>query len=49
MNLPPSAARLRASRIAVQGGFSGGPPPGTVPCRTVWCVWCDGVELSGVG
>ena len=28
MNLPPAAARLRASRIAVQGGFTGGPPPG---------------------
>ena len=30
MNLPPAAARLRASRIATQGGFTGGPPPGTV-------------------
>jgi hypothetical protein len=35
MNLPPAAVRLRASRIATQGGFTGGPPPGTVLYCTV--------------
>ena len=43
MNLPPAAARLRASRIAVQGGFTGGPPPGahrgalSLPYPALYC------------
>ena len=49
MNLPPAAARLRASRIATQGGFMGGPPPGTVLCCTFRSeVWWNGVWWSGV-
>ena len=45
MNLPPAAARLRASRIATQGGFTGGPPPGNVLCSARAVVeWCGGVE-----
>jgi hypothetical protein len=52
MNLPPAAARLRASRIATQGGFTGGPPPGTVLCcmfSVLYVLHCVGVLCGGVG